>query len=120
MLITRPEPDAAETAQLVAARGFDPVVAPVLEIRTGTLAPVPPVDAVLVTSRNALPALDESYRPVRLLAVGRATAARATACGFTDVLHADGDAADLILLAQRVLRGRHGCSWRTGSDKASR
>jgi uroporphyrinogen-III synthase len=104
ILITRPEPDASETAALVARLGFDPVVAPVLKITPGAVAPGVPVDAVLVTSRNALPSLLEGYRPVRLLTVGRATAARAESCGFTDVLDADGDAADLALLARRVLK----------------
>lgn len=104
VLITRPEPDASETAALVARLGFDPVVAPVLEIRPGAVAAGLQVDAVLATSRNALPGLDESYRPVRLLAVGHATAARAASCGFTDVLDAGGDAADLAALAQRVLK----------------
>lgn len=104
ILITRPEPDASETATLVARLGFDPVVAPVLQIRPGAVAPGLQVDAVLVTSRNALPGLPEFYRPVRLLTVGRATATRAASCGFSDVLDADGDAADLALLAQRVLK----------------
>jgi uroporphyrinogen-III synthase len=61
-------------------------------------------DAVLVTSRNAIPALPAWCRGTMLLAVGKATGARAADAGFGTVLDADGDAADLAGLAIRELR----------------
>lgn len=103
VLITRPLADARETAQLVEARGWVPVVAPVLQVRQGAVAPGLPIDAVLVTSRNAVPALPADYHPLLLLAVGRATAARSRQAGFGTVIDADGDARDLAALTCRTL-----------------
>ncbi|HYZ60956.1 MAG TPA: uroporphyrinogen-III synthase, partial [Acetobacteraceae bacterium] len=100
VLITRPEPDATETAERVAALGWEPVIAPVLQLVPGRVAAGVDCAAVLVTSRNALPALPDELRARPLLAVGRATAARAAALGFADVRDADGDAADLAALAR--------------------
>jgi uroporphyrinogen-III synthase len=101
VLITRPEPSAAETAIRVAALGLCPVVAPLLEIRTlPTVLPAAGrLQAVLIASGNALTGLPAGYRGLRLLAVGDASAARARAAGFTDVVSADGDGATLAVLA---------------------
>ena len=95
VLITRPEPDASETARLVVVRGFEPVVAPVLHVRPGALAGPVRFDAIVLTSRNAVPALPPNWRETTVFAVGGATAARARAAGFRRVLDADGDASDL-------------------------
>ena len=99
VLITRPEPDASETAHRVAALGFEPVVGPVLRLQQGQLTCQTRFDAILLTSRNAVPALPDWYRDVPILAVGRATAARAREAGFRTVHDADGDAASLADLA---------------------
>jgi uroporphyrinogen-III synthase len=101
VLITRPEPGAAETAARVAALGLDPVLAPLLTIETlpAALPAVDRVQAVLIASGNALAGLPISYRGVALLAVGDASAARARAAGFTEVHSARGDAAALTALA---------------------
>ncbi len=102
MLITRPLDDAPATAARVEALGFRPVVAPVIEIRH--FAPTLPakVQAILVTSGNALAGLAIPHTTLahtKLLAVGDVTAARATACGFTDVESAGRDAVALAALA---------------------
>jgi len=103
VLITRPEPAASETAARVAALGFQPVIAPLLTIKIQRLRMSPPEDlqAVLVTSGNALAALPASHRDLPLLAVGDATASRARAAGFTNVSTAHGDAKALAALAIR-------------------
>ena len=103
VLITRPEADAAETAALVRARGLDPVVAPIMVLRHRVLADPGPFDAVVTTSRNAVPALTKACRHKPLLAVGSATAARARAAGFETVLDAEGDATDLAALTSRAV-----------------
>ena len=54
---------------------------------------------MLIASGNALTGLPAEYRRLTLLAVGSASAARARAAGFTDVVSADGDAATLAVLA---------------------
>ena len=104
VLITRPEPGASETAARVAALGFQPVVAPLLEVRAlrPRLPPPGRLQAVLATSGNAAAALPASHRCLRLLAVGDATASRARAAGFSNVESADGDAAALAALAART------------------
>ncbi len=103
VLITRPEPDASETARLVVERGFEPVIAPLLSVRVRKMAEGGVYDAILVTSRNAIPALPAEFRATRLLAVGSATAERAAQAGFSSVLDAGGDAADLATLARNTL-----------------
>jgi uroporphyrinogen-III synthase len=105
VLITRPGnagPDvaAAETARRVAALGFTPVLAPVLRIAAlpARLGDPALVRAVLLTSGNALGALDAAWHGVPVLAVGDATAARARAAGFAQVDSAGRDAVALAAL----------------------
>jgi uroporphyrinogen-III synthase len=103
VLITRPEPGAADTAARVAALGLHPVVAPLLEI-SELRAPLPPsghVQAILVASASAIAALPASHHDVPLFAVGDATAARARSAGFTEVKSADGDTHALAALTAR-------------------
>lgn len=59
------------------------------------------LQAVVVTSANAVAALPSCYRSVPLLAVGEATAHRAREAEHNNVLSADGDAAALVALAAR-------------------
>jgi uroporphyrinogen-III synthase len=106
VLITRPREDAARTAELVAQRGFVPVVAPFLAVRYVALAMPRGVQAVLVTSGNALTGLP--VMDVPLLAVGDTTAAKARAAGFDHVESAGRDAAALVALAARVARPGQG------------
>jgi uroporphyrinogen-III synthase len=106
VLITRPEPGASATAARVAALGFLPITAPLLRIRP--LAPRLPdaaaLQAVLVSSANALPGLPNPYRRRPLYVVGDATAARARALGFCPVTSAAGDASALAALVGRACR----------------
>jgi uroporphyrinogen-III synthase len=122
VLITRPREDAARTAELVAARGFLPVVAPFLTIRTCSPSVPAGVQAMLVSSGNALAALP--VRGVPLLAVGDATAKRARDKGFLDVRSAGRDGAALVELAVRTLRPEGGpllfaCGARQGFTTAA-
>ena len=103
VLITRPEPGAAETARRIAALGFEPLIAPALtiEISPVRLPSADAVAAVLATSGNALAACWPAFQNRRLYTVGDATAERARATGFTDVISAAGDAAALASLVAR-------------------
>jgi uroporphyrinogen-III synthase len=102
VLITRPETAAGETARIVAARGYRPVLAPMLVVAsTPWSRPPPRVQAILVTSANALAALSGCCRATPVFAVGDATAARATAESFTKVTSAGRDAAALAELVAR-------------------
>ena len=103
VLITRPAADAAETATLITARGLDPVIAPLMFLHQRGIASHGRFDAVVTTSRNAIPALPDTLKILPLLAVGSATATRARQAGFATVHDAQGDAAALARLAQRRL-----------------
>jgi uroporphyrinogen-III synthase len=103
LLVTRPEPDAQRTAAALRRRGHKVDLAPLLQIEA--LADVElgsgPWSALVLTSRNALDAVDFHPRRAELLAlrvfaVGRSTAAAARAAGFGDVVAAGGNVADLV------------------------
>ncbi len=106
VLITRAEADAEDTSRAIEARGYNPVAAPFFGVAVRPVVVPATVQAVLVTSRNALAALPPSG--ARLLAVGDATAARARAQGFLAVESAAGDAADLARLSSARLDTRGG------------
>ncbi len=101
-MITRPREDAGRTAELVAALGFTPIVAPFMVVRHFAPAQPENLQAILVTSGNALAGLKLIAAP--LLAVGDATADKAQKAGFTDVHSAGRDAAALVILARRLAR----------------
>lgn len=110
VLVTRPEPGAAETAARVAALGWRPVLAPALVLapREG-LAPLPRAQAILLTSRAAARALPLPDPCPPVLAVGEATAAAARARGFAPVSAAPGgDAASLATHVAERLDPRDG------------
>lgn len=103
MLVTRPEPDASETAARLRALAIEAVTLPLL-----TRAPLSPSlpDAkgfagMALTSANALHALAERgtlapYRGLKVFAVGDKTAAAARASGFADVISTGGTLAHLV------------------------
>ena len=103
VLVTRPQPGAAETARRLADMGYTPVLAPVREIVqvAASLPPPDQVQAVLATSGNAIPSLS-GHGALPLLAVGDATAAKGRASGFSVVHSAGRDAQALAELAVRV------------------
>ena len=92
MLVTRPEPDASETARRLNALDIETVIDPLL--RTETLPTSLPAAtgfaAIAVTSANALRALEArgelpNYRNLPLYAVGDRTADMARHLGFARV-----------------------------------
>lgn len=105
VLITRPEPAAAATARLLEAKGYVPFVAPMLAVQPGLLRrPSSPPQAILITSANAVAALAACDRTTPVMAVGDATAARAAAAGFTQVISAGRDARALAALVAEECR----------------
>lgn len=99
VLITRPAAEADALATLVSTRGWTPIIAPLLHIHPATPHWPGQLDALVVTSANALPAL-HSLHHLPLFAVGDTTARRARDLGFTHVQSAGGDADDLASLIQ--------------------
>jgi len=106
-LVTRPHNDAQCLAMLLAARGIEPVIAPMIEIvdRDAAVPCLTGVQAILCTSANGVRALaranDERAAP--MFAVGDATARAARAAGFTAVESAGGNVDDLARLVRRRL-----------------
>lgn len=109
LLVTRPEPDASETAARLNALNIETVVDPLLiaETLTTTLPPAEGFAALAVTSANALRALHDRGELPRLLrlpvyAVGDRTAAVARDFGFAEVVSAAGDFGDLVALLAKA------------------
>ena len=112
ILVTRPEPDNARTAQALRAAGHEAVLAPLLHIEAvpGADLGVLACAAILITSANGARALASHPRRGELmalpvLAVGRSSADAARGAGFADVTSADGDAGDLARLAAERFAG---------------
>lgn len=113
MLVTRPEPDASDTAARLGALGIAPVLAPLLvhETLSSTLPDPAGFAALALTSANTLRALNERgalerYQHLPAYCVGDRTAAAAKANGFTEVQSAAGSFADLTeLLAHAPVTG---------------
>lgn len=109
MLVTRPEPAAADTAKALAKLGIEPVIAPLL-VPQWFVPPLGegPYDAIALTSANAVRGLDgiaglSTLLSLPVFAVGDHTAEAARAAGFTDIRSADGDFADLVALLSASL-----------------
>lgn len=114
LLVTRPEPDAGHEAELLAARGHQPVLAPLLDIEfTGVALPLAGAQGLVVTSRNAIralaahPELGEALK-LPLFAVGDATAGAARQLGFAAVIAGPGTGANLAALIARQVEPKRG------------
>ena len=107
LLVTRPEEDAARTAQELRARGHKVLLAPLLRIEALSAELRGAWAAALITSANAARAVSVHHRDADILglpvfAVGDRSAEAARAAGFTDVISADGALPDLA----RLVAGR--------------
>ena len=107
ILVTRPLEDGREIARLLAERGHQALLSPLLEPRFQD-SPLPEdvldgVQAVLATSANGIRALIRSTtrRDLSIFAVGPQTADEARNAGFSDVRSADGDAKALAEATRR-------------------
>jgi len=104
VLVTRASGDAERTAQRLAARDHEALLAPVIRIRpTGDPAPAEAYDALIVTSAHAAAALASLDRRNLVFAVGDRTADAVRAVGFGRVVAAEGDAASLSRLIRDSL-----------------
>lgn len=111
-LVTRPRHEAAALAALLAERGIDAVIEPMIDIVDRAAAPpdLAGVRAILCTSANGVRALARASddRGVAVFAVGDATARAAHAAGFDRVESAGGDVEDLARLTAARLRPAEG------------
>lgn len=113
LLVTRPEPDASETAARLNALDIDAVIEPLLiaeTLATG-LPEAAGFAALAVTSANALRALHDRgelqrFAALPVYAIGDRTAAVARGYGFAKVTSAQGNLDDLVaLLAEAGIGG---------------
>jgi uroporphyrinogen-III synthase len=109
MLVTRPEPDASETAARLSALDIEAVVEPLLFAETlpTTLPDAAGFSALAITSANALRALHDRdilsrYLRLPVYAVGNRSAAAARTFGFEQVVSAEGSADDLVALLRHA------------------
>ncbi len=112
ILVTRPEPDNETTAAALRAKGFAVLRAPMLRFEPWAFHDDADAryGAVIVSSANALRAIESDLAGSRLLAlplfaVGERSAEVARRAGFGDVAVADGSAAalrDLIVASVRA------------------
>jgi uroporphyrinogen-III synthase len=111
LLVTRPEPDAGLTAQVLRARGHEVLVAPLLRVEAIDAEFGGPWAAVLLTSASAARALsapprDSAILRVPAFTVGERTAEAARAAGFSEVVSADGALRELVRLVAARFAGR--------------
>lgn len=113
VLVTRPHPDDETTAARLRARGFDVLRAPMLRFEPVAVHEDMNArySAVVVTSANGLRGIEPHLKGHRMLelplfAVGDHTAAAARRAGFTHVVSANGDAANLRDLVLASLRAK--------------
>jgi uroporphyrinogen-III synthase len=123
LLVTRPEPDASRTAEVLRARGHDVLVAPLLAMLTIAADSAGPYDGVLMTSVNAARSLTAHPRANELtrlpcFTVGNRTAEAARAAGFREVVSADGALDDLVKLVARRVASSGRLLYLAGEDRA--
>jgi uroporphyrinogen-III synthase len=125
LLVTRPPPDGARTADALRERGYDALEAPMLRMETlATEIADRAYAGVVMTSANAARALaghPQCAQLARLPAftVGAHTAAVARAIGFAEVHCAHGDRTDLAaLLHEHVAEGLPPLLYLAGEDRA--
>jgi uroporphyrinogen-III synthase len=123
ILVTRPLEDAQGTAQILAARGHRPLIAPLLQtiFLDGPLLVLDGVQALLATSANGVRALARRTprRDLPVFAVGPQTAAAAAAAGFVTVRNADGDARALARAAGEWARPDAGALLHVSGEDSS-
>ena len=123
LLVTRPEADAARTAEALRARGHEVLAAPLLRVESIGADFGEPFDAVLMTSANAARVIASHPRAAELIrlpvfTVGDRSAEAARAAGFARVESADGALADLVrLVGSRCPRGAR-LIYLAGEDRA--
>lgn len=107
ILVTRPMPDADETAAALQRMGYAVLIDPVMQIER--LAWTPPdwnqVCGLIITSGNAVESIatQENIKHIPIFAVGARTAARLQQKGFSNIMGLGEQSADLPgLIAERL------------------
>jgi uroporphyrinogen-III synthase len=125
ILVTRPQPGAADTASALLARGHEPIIAPLSEIEllSEVDAKRGPWTAILLTSANGLlgiasSAANSQWHGVPVFAVGDVTAKAARDMGFTEVSSAGGNVGNLVHLVTDRLKPPARLLYLTGEERS--
>lgn len=121
VLLTRPEAESRELADLLRARGIAGVLAPILAVQPvgGRIDDIGRFQAALATSGNGVDGLAAATprRAISLFAVGAATAERARHHGFAPVVVAEGTGGALVdLVSKRLRPGDGALLWASGDE----
>ena len=131
VLVTRPKASGERTAKKLEARGHQPVLLPltkaVHDLQATSAGLAASTGALVVTSAEAIRALGalggslSAHLGRPLFAVGKATAEKASAAGFSTVHHSSGDGAELAdhIAGLRHLLGDRPLTYLAGSPRAS-
>jgi uroporphyrinogen-III synthase len=123
VLVTRPLPDGERTAATLRGRGYDVLVAPLMQVKPIAADLAGEWSAVIISSANALRAIDApqiaSLTKLPLFAVGQRSADAAREVGFRDVRSANGDARDLIRLVASQADTSATSLYLAGEDRAA-
>jgi uroporphyrinogen-III synthase len=118
--LTRPEADSAATAAALTERRVESFIAPVMRIVSQPIeAPEQQPDALLLTSRHAVPALaalPQVWRAPPVYAVGEATASAAREAGFSNLITGDTDALALFEQLSQTLPSGTRVLYLSGDD----
>lgn len=114
ILVTRPAPDNERTAAALRARGYDALLSPMLRYEAIAFHDEDDAayDAVVITSTNAIRAIESHPSRARLFAmrafaVGEQTAEAARSAGFSDIVSAKAGAKALSeLVVKNVASGK--------------
>ena len=121
VLITRPRERAVELARELERRGDTALIEPLLTIEPiGDVVPeLLGVQAIVMTSARAVPALSPAAKALPIFAVGDATADAARAAGCEIVISAGGAAADLAGLITARCRPSRGALLHLSGEQVS-
>lgn len=123
VLVTRPEHDAARTAERLSALGHEAVIDSLLRIEPVAFAPAQGIfQAIAVTSANAFRAVGKKklapFLLLPLFAVGEQSAEAAREAGFSQVIAAGGDAYSLAKTIAENLPAHSRVLYLAGADRA--
>lgn len=122
LLLTRPEPEASRSAEILRQRGYEVRTVPLMQIEQLEFDPMACLDAdgFILTSQRAAFALPEGQEDKPVFATGARTAKAARARGYARIASAEGDWHDLAeLIVQTTDQGQtlcHLCGQRQRGD----
>lgn len=110
LLLTRPKAQAAAMSEVLERRGHRVHLAPLLQVDRLPFddSLLQTASAIILTSANAVPALEGLDPAIRVFAVGPDTASAARAAGLSNIAAASGTAGSLLEMVRHHWRPEYG------------